>query len=225
MKRIVSLVAFLSFAFNFFASNPVLDNPDNSPFWGVRVGYDWSLPGKWDTPVGDDIDLFKSGPGVSISGIYNLPVIANLFFEPGLTFYYDQYAYKDLLITNEQGGIIDKDPKVIKYGLRIPLVFGYRFDFSDRFSISLFTGPQIGYAFSGKIKFKNKDKMEEPLPEELFGDYGQRRFNIDWNIGSSFEVDYHWQFSIIGSLGLNDIQKNSINFKENRVTFALGYNF
>ena len=221
-KLFLSLSAFLCFASVVSASNPVLDNPDNCSYWGVRIGYDWNLPGEWNTPYENDIDLFKSGSGVSVTGIYNLPIKANLFFEPGVTFYYDKYAYKDLLLTDETGMIVDKDPKVRKYGIRIPLSLGYRFDFFDHLSMSLFTGPQFGYAFYGDVKTKEDI---DGFPENLFSEYGQRRFNLDWNIGFGVEFNYHWVFSITGSIGLNDLQKNDVSFKENRLVFALGYNF
>ncbi len=224
MKRIVFLFAILLCTLKSFSSNPVLDNPNNSPYWGVRIGYDWNLPGKWDTPFGEDIDMFRSGGGFSVGAIYNIPLKANLFFEPGVYFYYDTYSYKDVIITDEFGNEKDSDPKIVKSGFRIPLSLGYRFDLSDRFSVSIFTGPQFGYAFYGNIHFRNKEIAEE-YPEKLFSEYGQRRFNIDWNIGFGIEVDYRWYFSITGQLGLNDLQKNEVKFKENRLTFALGYNF
>lgn len=27
------------------AQSPILDNPDNRPYWGIRVAWDYSLPG------------------------------------------------------------------------------------------------------------------------------------------------------------------------------------
>lgn len=224
MKRCLSLFIPLTLALPAFAQNLTLNNPDNSPYWGVRVGYDITIPGKWHFD-GESVDMFRHGSGVSVGAIYNLPLKANLFFEPGLSLSYYGYSYKDLLISDSHGEIVDTDPKIKKFGVRLPLMVGYRFDLSERLSVSAFTGPEAGYAFYGKVNTKHKDLLGESFPDDVFSEHGHRRFNINWNVGVGVEVDYHWFVSVTGSFGLNDIQKNDVCFKEHRATVAIGYNF
>ena len=70
--------------------------------------------------------------------IYNGPVVANFYVELGLKFFYNTYS--------EKYG----DSSIRKNGMRIPIMAGYHFDFSDSFRFYLFTGPVFEIGFSAK---------------------------------------------------------------------------
>lgn len=74
--------------------------------------------------------------------IYNGPVVANFYLEFGLKFYYNTYS--------EEYG----DSSIRRTGMRIPLMAGYHFDFSDSFRFYLFTGPELEIGFSAKEVIK-----------------------------------------------------------------------
>lgn len=144
---------------------------NSTVIWGVKASVDAELPGKWH---GDraTITMFSPGYGFTFGAVSNIYLGKNFYFEPGVSLFYSQYRYKDLYISVDQQ---EKDPKLYKCGVQVPIVFGYSFDFSGRFLMNLFTGPQIRYAFAGKIKINNSELLEELDSEfDLWGVNGQR---------------------------------------------------
>ena len=64
----------------------IFNNPDNKAYFGMRVGGEIACPGKVSAEnIG--ISVFKNGGGVEFGGIFNVPVVANFYVEPGLKFY------------------------------------------------------------------------------------------------------------------------------------------
>ena len=73
-----------------FASDVVFNNPDNAGHWGVRASLDVSNPGDWKSSI-IKINMFESRLGASAGAYYHLPLVANLYFEPGASLFYDTY--------------------------------------------------------------------------------------------------------------------------------------
>lgn len=90
MRRNIAISAILVFFMSAFAQNPVFNNPDNRPYWGIRGSFDISIPGDMETN-GYKVKMFGQGYGGSVGAVYHLPVFANFFFEPGMSLYYDTY--------------------------------------------------------------------------------------------------------------------------------------
>lgn len=65
-----------------------LDSSDNHPYFGVRASLDITAPGDLKAQK-VSLDVFNPGAGFSIGAIYNIPVVANLYFEPGLSLFYN----------------------------------------------------------------------------------------------------------------------------------------
>ncbi len=202
------------------AQRSIVNNPDNKAYFGIRVGGEVTCPGKISE---DDVSLsvFKNGGGVEIGGIYNIPVVANFYIEPGLKFYYNTYSYKkDLLeIFDGVDGV-----SIRKFGMRIPVMAGYHFDFTEDVSLSLFTGPELEIGFSAKEHYDGDGIGNDS--ESVYGDDGgMRRVDVLWGIGAGVSYQ-HFYFGVSGSLGMVNMMSNSDGkFHENRVTFSLGYNF
>lgn len=203
------------------AQNTVVDNPDNKAYFGIRVGGEVTCPGKI-TANNVGISVFKNGAGIEFGGIYNVPVVANFYIEPGLKFYYNTYSVKDEFIK-----AIDDVPleslSVRKFGMRIPVMAGYHFDFTDDVKVSLFTGPELEIGFSAKEHAKAHNVSAS---ESIYGEEGgMNRVDLLWGIGAGITYR-HVYFGVGGSLGmLNMLDDSNVKFHENRVTFSLGYNF
>lgn len=208
--------------------NILVNNPDNAPYWGIRVSYDYTKPGS--IKAGDYImDNFKGGSGFSAGIIYNMPLVANLYLEPGVSVFYDTYRSDDLFVTVDDMMLNNK--AYIKYsqlGVRIPIMLGYHFDFNERARINVMTGPQFGIGLVGKSKIKG-DQIEdfEQTDDNMYSDEGGfKRFNLQWAVGVGTTVD-KFDISVKYLFGLTGRIKDSedAKLKENQLQISVGYNF
>ena len=221
-KFLVSLMLVMTAGVTVMAQNTIVNNPDNKAYFGIRLGGEVTCPGKISV---DNLGLsaFKNGGGVEFGGIYNVPVVANFYIEPGLKFFYNTYSMKDEFVKALQDDIIFNSVSFKKFGMRVPVMAGYHFDFTDDVKVSLFTGPELEIGFSAKeyIKGYNFD-----VSESLYGDEGgMNRVNLLWGIGAGISYK-HLYFGVNGGIGmLNMVDEPGVKFHENRVTFSIGYNF
>ena len=205
-----------------FAQSSIVNNPDNKAYFGLRVGGEITCPGKISAgSIG--LKVFNNGGGIEFGGIYNVPVVANFYIEPGLKLYYNTYSMKKEFVEALQDDIIFDSCSFKKFGMRIPVMAGYHFDFTDDVKVSVFTGPEFEIGFSSKeyIKGHNID-----MSGSLYGDEGgMKRIDVLWGVGAG--VTYQkFYFGVSGSLGMvNMLTDADGTFHENRVTFSVGYNF
>jgi len=200
------------------SQNVVVNNPNNKAYFGLRVGGDITCPGKISAEnIG--ISVFKNGGGVEFGGICNLPIVANFYVEPGIKFYYNTYSYKDELVEALQLNSMS----IKKFGLRIPVMLGYHFDFTEDVKTSLFMGPELEVGLSAKEYTKGHNiEMSESI---YGGDGGMKRVNLLWGIGVGISYQ-HFYFGVNGGIGmLNMYSDSDVKYHENRVTFSIGYNF
>lgn len=193
--------------------------------WGLRASLDVNLPGKWHPKNSEAIDMFTSGLGLTVGGVYNKPFAGNFYIEPGLSLFYDTYQYDDLNITADGNDSypVAIDPSVKKFGLRLPVMVGYRIFFSDSFNMSVYTGPELSYALVGKLSTSADVDLETIMPTDLFKN-GYRRFDCAWKVGVGFPMG-RWCVALEGAFGLTNLHKNDISFRENRLSLTLGYDF
>ncbi len=128
MKRIFSLMILSVVA---VASTFARTNTDWSGF-GLRLGLDVNCPTKWHAN-GSSVKYYKPGGG--------------FYFEPGASMFYDTYRFDDLVLSSQ----VTTSPTVKKFGLRMPIVFGYRFELTDKISLMLSTGPEVSVGIIGKV--------------------------------------------------------------------------
>lgn len=188
---------------------------ENRVDWGMNLAMDVEIPGKWKGE-NHSVTMFSPGIGTSIGGVCNLYLGKGFYFEPGVSLFYSSYKYKDLVIPDAAHTSTEEDPKVTKYGLQIPLMFGYEINISDKFGLDVYTGPQIRYAFAGKVHFKNKAIQEEV--GEFFDLWKiNRRFDCSWKIGIGVPLINNCRLSLEADLGITDLLKEDMSFRENRV--------
>lgn len=203
------------------AQSEIFNNPDNKAYFGIRVAGDITCPGKF-TANGVGVSMFKNGGGVEFGGIYNVPVVANFYIEPGLKFFYDTYSAKKDWFDEIGEGITAAS--VRKFGMRIPVMAGYHFDFTEDVKVSVFTGPELEIGLSAKEHVKAGSISES---SSIYGDGGgMNRVNLLWGIGAGISYQ-HFYFGINGGIGMLNMLKDSgdVKFHENRVSISLGYNF
>lgn len=204
------------------AQSDMLNNPDNTAYFGIRVGGDITCPGKV-TANNIGLSAFNNGGGIEFGGIYNIPVAANFYIEPGLKLYYDTYSMKKEWLEAWQDNLIFDKASVKKFGMRIPVMAGYHFDFTQDIKLYVFTGPEFEIGLSCKecIKGHNIESSES-----LYGKDGDmNRVNVLWGIGAGISYQQFY-FGVNGGIGMVNMMKDTgATFHENRVTLSLGYNF
>ena len=225
-KYHVSAALLLLSGLPMFSQNPVVDNPNNKGYFGIRLGGEITCPGKLSVE-NFSVSAFKNGGGVEFGGIYNFPVVANFYIEPGLKFYYNTYSFKDFSIMDIEEDIVIQSASMRKFGMRIPVMAGYHFDFTDDVKLSLFTGPELEIGLSAKGHVKGSFQgMVIDESESAYGDNeGMNRVDLLWGAGAGITYQ-NLYFGVSGGIGmLNMLSDSDVKFHENRVTFSIGYNF
>lgn len=212
-KILLALIIMLSLAAS------AQDKPVN---WGIKAAVGVELPGKWHSD-GHAVTMYRPGVGFSIGGVCNIFLGRSFYFEPGLALGYSQYRYKDLGFSGPEDLILETDPKIYKWSLQMPLVVGYTIDFSSNFALNLFTGPQLRYAFAGKIAFKNSILNEDPSEYTNLWN-GQRRLDLAWKIGLGIPLrTIH--LALEADLGLTNLQKTTFTHRESRLALTATHYF
>lgn len=202
------------------SAQDIFDNPDNHTYLGVRLGLDVVCPGD----VKNDklaIDLFNNGVGFDAGAVLNIPLWKNLYFEPGLSIYYNAIGI-DAEITDYSYGYVGSSKASIsvrRFGFRMPFRAGYRFDF-DPVSVSVFTGPRLEIGLVGREHVSYNGSSEG-----IYGHDGlMNRVDIGWQFGAG--VTYgRYVFEIAGTVGMLDMNPSEASYHESNVSFTVGYNF
>lgn len=218
-KLIISLIA-LGGAMTASAQADLLDNPDNHAYFGARLSLDISS-------TADGNDSYSNGAGFSIGAVYNIPLYKNLYFEPGLSIFYDTFGTEALALDTEGLPIGTVDGSIRNFGFRIPIVAGYHFDFTDDMQFSVFTGPQINLSLTAKEHFPGQSYS-------IFGDQGFKHIDLQWALG----VGLTWQkyyISLSGGIGMTKARDWKVradnntyivdSFRRNNFSITIGYNF
>lgn len=233
MKKLFMLTAIAMASAFAGSAQTVVNNPGNTSYFGFRASLDIPCPG--DVKVGDfKNEIYKNGIGFSAGFIYNIPVVANFYIEPGVSYYYNATGFKDVKI----GNINIKDEamehaSVRQMGVRIPLMFGYHFDFTPDVNLAIFTGPELEVGISSDSYLTSKSVGALPKFHTAPSNYGdhaigfkRNRVDCSWKFGVGFNFVKNYYVGIEGAVGLADrANGDNISFHENRVGVTLGYNF
>ncbi len=192
-----------------------------TPEWGIRAAIDVNIPGKWSNDV-VSYKMFRPGVGATLGGVSTLYLTQGFFIQPGVSLFYDSYAFDDLVVGDVAGGYTMDNPSLYKLGLRIPLTAGYMFDFSSKFSMCVYTGPEFSWAFAGKIKYGYPDFDNDP-DLALFNGF-EHRVDLAWKFGIGVPVG-PLLISADWAIGMTNILNTpDISCRENRVSLAFTYN-
>lgn len=192
--------------------------------WGIKGNLNAELPGKLKLN-GVKLKSYNSGFGASIGGLANIYLGRNFYFEPEVSLFYEGYTENLVMNVAPNSPAVNVGPHINKLGFRVPLVFGYNIDISEKWGLNVFTGPQFNYAFYGKATPVNDEYYNEDVPTNIFeGPNGQKRFDMGWKIGVGFPVE-HFMISLEADLGITNLEKNNTSFRENRLGLGITYYF
>lgn len=197
------------------------------PQLGVRLSWDLNAP---VTNLNDNVDFLNNGSGFSVGAFYDIPVYGALYFEPGLSFFYNTIGISDIIV-NAENAVIDGSLRNV--GFRIPLVAGYRFDFTDDIALSVFTGPQLNIGLSLKQHINMpeglkdyKDILEDG--KQYYGN-GWHRLDMQWLFGVRFHYQDNFFAELTGGPGMTNIMGGKDfkgdHLRRNVFSIGVGYIF
>lgn len=195
-----------------------------APAFGLRVGLDFSCPTAIDYE-GVDYGAFKNGTGVEVTGLFNMPLLGGIYFEPGLALYYDTFGIKtdflkETTVSDKFGG------SVRQFGFRMPMMFGYSFD-TYPIGFNLYFGPVIDIGIAARSHHEVWISNEKyGHSDNAFGDDGfLNRCDVGVRIGASAEYN-SFILQFYGTIGTcNRISIEHAKLRTSNVAIALGYNF
>ena len=225
-------------------STYMFDNPDNREYFGVRVGLNV-------TSAANGGAMYSNKPGFEAGAVYNMPLWKNLYFEPGLSIFYNAFGtvsydtYEAPLplpdgtfTTTER--LFQIDGSIRNFGFRIPLTVGYHFDFSEDLKVHVFTGPQLNLSLVARY---HQDGMITPDDEQIvggsksiFGTGGFKHVDLQWTFGVGVTYQRYYM-SVGGAVGCTKMKSASSaiisdyaltlgrDVRRNIFTLTLGYNF
>lgn len=219
MKRILFVAIILvSCACHSFASNDELPKGSKVVYFEPVVGAEILMPGDMTT-MGYGVTTFNTGGGWHFGCHYDLRVNKHIFISPGTIIYYNSFSMKDKLAQS-----VDKNVEHVWYerwGLRIPVHFGYRWSILDDKGLSLFTGPELQVGIAGYEMSKYEGiKYKQSLYSD---DIGFRRIGTNWIAGIKFDFS-RITITASGGFGMvNLVRFKNISLKEYRINLGIGY--
>ena len=237
MKRfIISALCAASAVISGLAQD-MFDSGDNNARFGVRVAWDLTSPanniGKFtdeETGIVSNADLFSNGSGFSIGGFYDIPLWKNLYFEPGLSLYYNTFGINEIVGLDDMDMPLTIDGSVRNLGFRIPLLAGYRFDFTEDISMSFLTGPQLNIGLNCKMHINARNNVVSVSKStSLYEGDGLHRLDLQWMFGVRFHYADNWFADLTGGIGMtnliNDKDADGMHLRRNTFSIGVGYLF
>ena len=228
---ILMIVACMSGIFSAAAETSEDEVIITKPYFEWRLGCDISCPGDVSSGMAS-VKMFTHGLGVEFGCVYHYPFVANFYLEPGFKVYYDAYSVNEDVAHMARADKSIKNWSIFKYGMRIPVMVGYRFHVNQKVGVYVFTGPELEIGLTAYERIKrivsigDMDFHTGVSTSDIYADdNGLNRINALWTIGAG--VSYRKAFfGLSGSLGMLNMSKVSgTKFHENRVTVGVGYNF
>ena len=202
------------------------NHADGKVRWGAKLSVEGVLPTKLKS--GDSsFKLFHNGAGFSIGAVSHINIASEFFVEPSLSFFYSKYNY-DLTLM-ESLDKVEENPSLSKMCLQLPVVVGYQANFTDMIGIRFYMGPQIRYAFAGKVGIKDPELRKDN--ESLLLWDSNRRFELSWKAGIGVPIE-RFMISAEADFGLTNLTKTTTltdnrpyRMREFRVGGAITYYF
>jgi len=187
---------------------------------GVRLSWDLNSPA---TSVKD---IMNNGSGFSIGGFYDIPLTESVYFEPGLSIFYNTFGIDDITVVGEPASSpVEVDGSIRNFGFRVPLTVGYRFEFTEDIAVSAFTGPQFNIGLTSKQHYSTNE-MSVSLNNYK---NGWSRFDMQWLFGLRLHYADNWMFELTGGPGITNLWTDDDykgqHLRRNIVSLGVGYIF
>lgn len=173
---------------------------------GYGMGSDKTTFGTMDPDVTNSNTLFA---GVS----HNFGIAGNFGVEPGVNYVYNFSKTGDDLGAKNQ-----------YHGIQVPVLLNYAVLSSSDFALKLFAGPAVNFGLSDKSTTFVGDT--KGITIDNYEDNSYNRLGVSASLGLGAEWNNVVRIKVGYDLGLNDLNKSdNVSYKQNLLTFTLGYMF
>ncbi|MDE6120792.1 MAG: outer membrane beta-barrel protein [Muribaculaceae bacterium] len=193
----------------------------DSSYFGVRAGMEVTIPAS-------SANIYTTGAGFHVGGIYHYAAWRNVFIEPGVMFFYNTMSNRNPV----EVGDFMFDGVARFYGLRVPLMAGYTFSAGENLQIGVATGPVMNINLSGRQEFDPNFGAPLPVPESTVNlmKHGSRRVDALWGLRLSFTFSQNYYIGIDGEVAFTPLAKfgngdKKVRVHRNSIAVTLGYNF
>lgn len=197
---------------------PTIMSAQRQAFFGIRTSFDVTHPAGCN-------DGINNGSGLTVTGIYNMPIGRNIFIEPGVGFFYNTMGIKPFEANNAI-----YDGSVRNFGIRIPINIGYRVGLFDNFELAAFTGPWFNINCSTKAHLQADTDLPIPASSPSMFEYGWHHFDAQWGFGISATYADKYYIAVSGGIGMSamatfNTHDGKDRLRRNTVSITVGYNF
>lgn len=197
---------------------PALMQAQRSAFFGVRTSFDVTHPAGCN-------DGINNGSGLTVTGVYNMPMSRNVYIEPGVGLFYNTMGIKPF-----EAGEAIYDGSVRNFGIRIPVNIGYRVGLFDNFELAAFTGPWFNINCSTKAHIQTDMDLPITVSSPSMFDYGWHHFDAQWGFGISATYADKYYLAVSGGIGMSamatfNTPDGKDRLRRNTVSITVGYNF
>lgn len=173
---------------------------------GYGLGSDKTTFGSMEADVTNSNTIFA---GVS----HNFGIAGNFGVEPGVNYVFNFSKTGDELSVKNQ-----------YHGLQVPVLFNYALVSSSDMALKVLAGPSANYGLSDKSTTYVGDT--KGLDIDNYSDDSYSRFGVSASFGLAAEWCNTIRLKIGYDLGLTDLNKSdNVNYKQDLLTFSLGYIF
>lgn len=187
--------------------------------FGIRASFDVTHA------TGTD-DGLNNGSGVTIMGVYTIPLTSKVYFEPGVGVYYNTMGIQPVEFDD---GLYDGS--IRNFGFKVPFNVGYRVELFNNLDIAAYTGPWVNVNMTAKASLQPNFEGPAPTRSTSLFDDGWHRVDAQWGFGISATYAQKYYIGISGGIGMtamatfdgHDGAKHRL--RRNTVSISLGYNF
>ena len=204
------------------AQSTVFDNPDSRTRIAVKASYEYSIPVSQD--IYGNTDALSGRSGFSFGPEVDIALWKNLTLDAGVDFFFNSFSIAPEILDGNTNVNKWEFERMSIFGSRINLFAGYRFDFSESFSVAVKTGPQLAIGFSTSAHSEMVDD-----PNTLYANVGDgylTRADFLWGVGCDFLIKNHFLIGFTFSQGLTNMSDQKPNtFKQQIIQASAGYVF
>lgn len=189
-----------------------------APVAGVRAGMEISVPS-------GGRNIYKTGAGLNVGVVVQLPLKQNFYFEPGAYFDFMSMTAKDLVSFDDE---YFYEGAANVYSVRLPFDFGYTLSVSDICNLDFSTGPAVDINISARQNLDPNFSAPEIVPDRTINlfDHGWKRVDAKWGFGIGATFSEHYMVGITAHVALSPIASiNHRHIYRNSFAIILGYNF